>query len=174
MLNDLEIAHRRLDEMAQATSEGPLPDDTQVEGGDSSLSLLNSPLQGHTVMVVESDSQRQDNFRKSFKKAGACVLLTSDPSRALSRLHQDPKITECLIIDAEFIGRPALELFNELTDNNDTASIPAILLVDETQKKLAALAKTSDHRRVVYMPITTKQFQVLLMELLGAKAEKEG
>ena len=174
ILNDLEIACRRLTEMAQVTSEGPSPDDTQVEGGDSSLSLLNSPLRGHTVMVVESDGQRQDNFRKSFKKAGARVLLTSDPGRALSRLHQDAKIAECLIIDAEFIGRPALELFNELTDNKDTASIPAILLVDENQKKLAAHAKTSDHRRVVFMPITTKQFHVLLMELLGARAEKEG
>ena len=120
MLNDLEIAYRRLTEMAQVTSEGPSPDDTQVEGGDSSPSLLNSPLLDRTVMVVESDGQRQDNFRKSFKKAGARVLLTSDPSRALGRLQQDSKITECLIIDAEFIGQPALELFNELIDNSDT------------------------------------------------------
>ena len=174
MLNDMEIAYRRLTEMSQVTSEGPSPDDTQVEGGDSGVSLLNSPLMGRTVLVVESDGQRQDNFRKSFKKAGARVLLTSDPGRALSRLHQDAKVVECLIIDAEFIGRPALELFNDLTDNNDTASIPAILLFDETQKKLAAHAKTSDHRRVVFMPITTKQFRELLVELIGARAEKEG
>ncbi len=67
-----------------------------------------------------------------------------------------------------------MELFNELTDNNDTAAIPTVLLVDETQKKLAAHAKTSDHRRVVFMPITTKQFRDLLVELIGARAEKEG
>jgi serine/threonine protein kinase len=174
ILNDLEIAYRRLTEMSQATSEGPSPDDTQVEGGDSSPSLLNSPLLGRTVMVVESDGQRQDNFRKSFKKAGARVLLTSDPGHALRRLQQDSKITECLIIDAEFIGQPALELFNELIDNQDTASIPTILLLGEDQKKLAAHAKTSDHRRVVYMPITTRQFHDLLKELIGTKVEKEG
>jgi CheY-like chemotaxis protein len=174
ILNDLEIAYRRLTEMSQVTSEGPSPDDTQVEGGDSGISLLNSPLMGRTVLVVESDGPRQDNFRKSLKKAGARVLLTSDPGRALSRLHQDAKIAECLIIDAEFIGWPALELFNELTENNDTASIPTVLLVDETQKKLAAHAKTSDHRRVVFMPVTTKQFRELLVEIIGARAEKEG
>lgn len=174
MLNDLEIAYRRLNEMAQATSEGPSPDDTQVEGGDSSLSLLKSPLLDRTVMVVESDSQRQDNFRKSFKKAGARVLLTSDPSRALSRLHQDSKIAECMIIDAEFIGQPALELFNHLSDLDETATIPAILLLSEDQKKLAAHAKTSDYHRILFMPIANKQFQALLLELIGVKAEKGG
>ncbi len=174
ILNDLEIASRRLTEMAQAASEGPSPDDTQVEGGDSSLSLATSPLMGHTVMVVESDGQRQDNFRKSFKKAGARVLLISDPSRALGRLQQDSKIAECLIIDAEFIERPAVEMFNAMAENNDTATIPTVLLVDQTQKKLAAHAKTSDHRRVVFMPITNKQFRELLVELIGARAAKEG
>ena len=160
--------------MGQVSSEGSSPDDTQIEGGDSSLSLATSPLMGRTVLVVESDGQRQDNFRKSFKKAGARVLLISDPSRALARLHQDSKIAECVIVDAEFIGRPALDMFNALAENNDTASVPAILLVDETQKKLAAHAKTSDLHRVVFMPITTKQFRDLLVEMIGARAAKEG
>jgi len=172
MLNDLEITYKRLTDMAQVTNEASSPDDTQVEGGDSSPSLLNSPLLNRTVLIVESDGQRQDNFRKSFKKAGARVLLTSDPGRALSRLNQDPKIVDCLIIDAEFIDQPALELFNELADSNDNASLPTVLLLSEEQKKFAAHAKTSDHRRVVFMPVTTKQFNELLKELIGVKAEK--
>jgi eukaryotic-like serine/threonine-protein kinase len=173
MLNDLEVASRRLSELAQGSSEGSSPDDTQIEGGDSSLSLATSPLMGRTVLVVESDGQRQDNFRKSFKKAGARVLLISDPSRALGRLHQDPKAAECLIIDAEFIGQPAVEMFNALVENKDTASIPAILLFDETQKKLAPHAKTSEHRRVVFMPITTKQFREMLLELIGTRTAED-
>ena len=124
-------------------------------------------------MVVESDSQRQDNFRKSFKKAGARVLLTSDPSRALSRLHQDPKTVECLIIDAEFIGKPALELFNDLIENErNRIDTSLLLLLDADQKKLAAHAKTADHRRVVFMPITNKQFREMLSEMIGTKVEE--
>jgi serine/threonine protein kinase len=173
MLNDLEAAHRRLSEMSQAASDGPSPDDTQLEAGDSSLSLLNSPLLNYTVMIVEADGQMQDLFRKSFKKAGARVLLTSDPDRALSRLHQDSLKTDCVVINAELIGKPALELFNQLTEIPETAPIPAVLLLGENQKKWRSHANIRDNRRVFNMPITIKQLRNTLIELIAAKAEKE-
>ncbi len=135
MHSDLEIAYRRLNEMAHVASDRSSPDDTQVEGEDSSPSLLSSPLLGRTVMVVEADGQMQDLFRKGFKKAGARVLLTSDPGRALIRLRQDSRIVDGLVVDAELIGQPALEFFNELTESRDTAAIPLVLLLGENQKK---------------------------------------
>ena len=91
----------------------------------------------------------------------------------MSRLHQDPKVVECLVIDAEFIGQSALELFNELLDNAETASIPALLLLDPDQKKFAAHAKKSENRRVVCMPITNRQFRDMLVEMMGVKAEED-
>jgi eukaryotic-like serine/threonine-protein kinase len=172
MLNDLEMAHRRLTEMSQATGDGASPDDTQVEGGDSSLSLLNSPLQGHTVMIVEADGQMQDIFRKGFKKAGARVLLTSDPDRALSRIGQDSLKIDCVVINAELIGKPALELFNSLPENSENASLPTLLLLGDNQRKWRAHAKTSDCRRVFNMPITMKQLRNTLVELIAAEVEK--
>jgi len=173
MLNDLETAYRRLTEMSHAASEGSSPDDTKVEGGDSSPSLLNSPLLGRTVMIVESDGQMQEVFRKGFKKAGARVLLTSDPGRALHRLSQDPQVADCLVVDAEIIGLPALELFNDLAESNDTAAIPVILLVGENQTKWRPHAKVAKHRRIFKMPITMKQLRDVMAQVIDAKAEKE-
>jgi serine/threonine protein kinase len=174
MLNDLGIAYRRLNEIAQATSDKPSPDDTKIEGGDSSPSLPYCPLQDRTVMIVESDGQMQDVFRKGFKKAGARVLLTSDPRRALDRLTQAARIADCVVVNAELIGQPAVDLFNDLAENSDTASIPALLLLGENQQKWRDLAKTAAHRRVFNMPITMKQLRDTLVELIGTEAEKEG
>ena len=115
----------------------------------------------------------QELFRKGFKKAGARVLLTSDPGRALGRLRQDAKIADCLVVNAELIGLSALEMFNELPNSHETAQLPALLLLGENQKKWARQAKISPHRRVAAMPITMKQLRDTLLELLPKKKEDE-
>jgi eukaryotic-like serine/threonine-protein kinase len=176
MLADLEIAARRLQEM-QDELERPTLDDTQVEGGDSSPSRTGF-LIGYTLLVVESDSQLQDAFRRGLKKAGYKVLLTSDPDRALSRLEEDPSTADCVVLNAQLIGQPALKTFNDLAHNPKTASIAAMLLLDESQKAWKAHAKQAPHRVILDMPLTMRQLREhlgrLLLSLREAKESRAG
>ncbi|MBN2581266.1 MAG: protein kinase [Pirellulales bacterium] len=171
MLADLEIAARRLQEM-QAEQDRPALDDTQVESGDSSPSLAGVPI-GYTLLVVESDGQMQDIFRKGFKKAGYKVLLTSDPHHALSRLDGDPAAADCVVFNAQLLGQSALKAFNDLGRNGNTAHLPAVLLLDEMQKGWKAHAKLAPHRLVLDMPLKMRQLREhigrLLLSLSDAK-----
>ena len=117
-------------------------------------------------MVVESDTRLQDEFRKRFKQAGYRPLVTSDPLRAAGRLRQDTSLADCVVFDAQQIGQSALETFNKLGENQRTASLPAILLVDQGQKDWKAQAKTAKHRVVLVMPITMRQLHTAIEQLL--------
>ena len=123
-------------------------------------------------MVVESDVQMQDLFRKGFKRAGYRVLVIADPIRAASRLRQDTTVADCVLISAHQIGRPAVELFNELGEDKDTQSIPAMLLLDEDQRQWKTEAKhVARHRLLLAMPITMKQLRTALAQLAPARVK---
>ena len=115
-------------------------------------------------MVVESDVQMQDVFREGFKRAGYRVLMTTDPVRALAGSARNTW-PDCVFFNAQQIGQPALEMFNELGDDEHTGSVPAVLLLDETQKAWKSQAKTAPHRLVLSMPLTMKQLRLALAQL---------
>ena len=125
-------------------------------------------------MVVESDAQMQDIFRKGFKRAGYRVLVIADPVRAVSRFRQDPTVADCAIFNAQLIGQPALEMFNELGEDQRTQSVPAMLLLDESQQEWKSKAHAAQHRVVLAMPITMKQLRAILAQLAPAKAKVAG
>jgi len=155
MLVDLKIAAKRLRE------EG------EKGVGSSGLGKANSlPAPRHTIMVVESNSRLQDLFREQFKKAGFRVLLTSDPERALERFREEPGTAECLILNAQQIGRTALEVFNLFGEDTKIQHIPVILLVDSAQQAWKTEAITGPHRRVLQMPITVRQLREAIHQLL--------
>lgn len=95
--------------------------------------------------------------------------MIADPTRAVSRLRQDPTVADCAIFNAQLIGQPALEMFNELGENERTQSVPAMLLLDESQQHWKPNARTARHRVVLTMPITMKHLRTILAELAPAK-----
>ena len=156
MLSDLRAASRKL---ARAGTDG--------EPGDADDASFGGVGTGRSVMVVESDVGLQDAFRKWFKQAGYRPLVTSDPLRAFGRLRQDAALAHCVVFDAQKIGQTAFETFNKLSDNQRTASLPAILLVDQGQQAWKSLAKTATHRVVLVMPITMRQLHSAIEQLLA-------
>jgi len=166
MVQDLRIAEKRLlDGNSEAAEIDDRPEDGQ---GDS---LPPPPAVRHTgrsVMVVESDVQMQDLFRKSFKQAGYRVLVTADPARAAGRFRQDASVADCILFNAQQTGPPALEMFNQLGEDKRTQLVPAVLLLDESQQKWKSQAHTDRHRVVLSMPITIKQLRAALEQLLAA------
>jgi serine/threonine-protein kinase len=155
MLVDLKIAAKRLREEAE---KGP--------GASGSGKAESLPTPKHTIMVVESNSRLQDLFREQLKKAGFRVLLTSDPQRALERFRDEPSTAECLILNAQQIGRPALEVFNQFGEETKIQHVPAILLLDSAQQAWKAEANTGAHRLVLQMPITVRQLREAIYQLL--------
>jgi serine/threonine-protein kinase len=160
MVADLRVAERKL-------RDGD--DGDNSTGNASTSNAATVPDTGHSVMIVESDVNVQNLFREGFKRAGYRVLVIADPVRAVSRFRQDPVVADCAIFNAQFLGQAAVEMFNELGDNERTQAVPAILLLDETQKQWKSQAQVARHRIALTMPITMKQLRNLLAQLTSLK-----
>lgn len=165
VLADLEIAARRLDEGPAGVQE-PQEEDSEEER--AAAALVGLPQQ-RSVMIIESNTETQDAFRDALKKAGYRVLVTSDPQRALARLQEDNHVADCVVFSAELLGEAAVEAFNRLGADEGTRSLPALLLLSETQQALAQQAATADHRTVMSLPLTMKQLRGALTRLLAAR-----
>ena len=166
MYTDLRTAAKRL-------SAGNTKSEEAEETGKPTVhrrrpTALAAPDTGRSVMVVESDVQMQDLFRKSFKQAGYRVLVTVDPARAAGRFRQDASVADCVLFNAQRIGKNALKMFNELGEDERTKAVPAVLLLDESQHKWKSQAQTNRHRIVLPMPITMGQLRAALEQLLPA------
>ena len=125
------------------------------------------------VMVVESDVPMQDIFREGFKRAGFRVLMTSDPHHAASRIQQNPAAADCVIVQRAVHRRagPAACLTN-WRDDEKTRQVPAMLLLDEKQRKWKPRPVTAPHRIVLPLPITMKQLRTVVDKLLLLAASK--
>lgn len=173
MLNDLEIAARRLAESPQPSSGQPgVGNSHSAKGGkDPSAATTSAPKKQRSVMIVESNTEMQEIFREGLKRAGYRVLLTIDPGRAHERFRQEvPAVADCVVLNAQEIGLPALEAFNRFGSDLKTSFVPAVLLLDESQRKWKQQAQTDKHRVVLPMPITMKQLRFTLAKLVTIKA----
>jgi eukaryotic-like serine/threonine-protein kinase len=163
MLADLRTAAKRLAEVSPDTDENGgegSPD------GQAASSGVDAQSTGRAVMIVESDGHMQDIFRKCFKHAGYRVLVTADPGRAAGRFRQDADVANCVLFSAQQIGHHALDMFNQMGEDKRTESVPAILLLNESQMPWKSEAQTTDHRIVLSMPLTMKQLRTSVEQLL--------
>ena len=168
MLADLELAEKRLGEEPNGSNGRGSP---QPEDQPGASPQDESQEQG-AVMVVEPSTRLQDIFRDGLKKAGYRVLLTSDPLRAVERLRKEPQLAGCALFNAEELGQAALGAFNQLGEEQETRSLPAVLLLSEHQRAWKAEANTSTHRLVLFMPLTMKQLRDVLSRLICANRQE--
>ncbi|TWT90732.1 Serine/threonine-protein kinase StkP [Pseudobythopirellula maris] len=158
MLTDLKLALRRVGDGAAAgkrelaSQEGIGPDG-----------------QPRKIMVVESDTKRQDVLRDLFKRNGYRVLVSGDPNRALERFASNPQAAEVILFCAATVGADALDAFNACADDAQLRNMPAVLLLEEAQASWAAAAKTGEHRGVVTMPVKLRKLREAVLAALGAQ-----
>ncbi len=165
MLRDLKIVARKLAEDPSLVQNGL---DSQGRPTQGAVAKTYTPPEDQpSVMIVESNPQMQDIFRKGFKQAGYRVLITSDPSRALSRFQQDSTAADSVVLNAQQLGSAAVEAFNALGKDVKTNMVPTVLLLDEEQRKWKSKAKTAGHRVVLPMPITMKKLRAVLAKLVA-------
>lgn len=164
MLVDLRTLSKRL-------AEGGDMSESASDTAQDSSAALDVVDTGRSIMVVESDVNVQDVFRRSFKQAGYRVLVTADPARATGRFRQDAKVADCVLFNAQQIGPPALEMFNQMGEDKRTELVPAILLLDEKQHPWQSRARTASHRIVLTTPITMGQLRTAIEQLLPSDSK---
>lgn len=121
-----------------------------------------------TIMIVDSNPEMQDVFRKGLKKVGYRVLVVSDASRAIDRCDTNEKVADCVVFGCHSLGRSGLDAFNKFAENRNTKETPTILLLAEKQAMLANKAELGDKRVVATLPLKMKEFRGLLRNLLNS------
>lgn len=159
MLADLRMLAKRLHEKG-----GVQPGESGIGGA------LVAPGERRSVMVVESNQAMQGIFRDGLKRAGYRVLLSSDPDRALVRVRENPEAADLVILNAQELGKSAVAAFNRLAEDNRTAAIPVILLLDANQGEWKHNALLAKHRIALEMPITMKQLRGAVSGVLSFEA----
>jgi serine/threonine-protein kinase len=163
VVKDLGIAARQMSlEAQEKEEEAHRQRERERRASEAKKKQADQP----SVMVVESNSRMQDLFRDRLKRAGYRVLLTSDPERAVERFRQNDKTADCVVFNAQEVGRSALAAFNLFGEDAKIASVPVVLLADENQRHLVEEASTAEHRLVLSMPITMKQLRAALTKLI--------
>ena len=146
-----------LQKVSKKMSSGGEEDAALAEGADKS------------IMVVDSNPDLQDLFRKGLKKVGYRVLVMSDAQRAIERCDTEDKVADCVVFGCHSLGRDGLEAFNRFAQLDNTKDIATVLLLTEKQSALAKEAILDDHRVLAKMPLKMKEFRGKLRELLCAK-----
>lgn len=148
-----------------------------TETGYDAYSEEESPSiegQGWTVMLVESKLELQNAIRERLKKRGYRVLVISDPDRAIARFVSGENMpADCVVFSAHELGNAALEAFNRFAEDEHTADIPAILLVDQKQQHIIGRAKMDAHRRMLSLPLKVKELREMLRRLLATRTQRE-
>ena len=125
--------------------------------GDSAATqtVPGTPLR--TVMCLEDRPKQQDLLREYFGKHGYRVLVLSDLSRGLARLHNQPP--DCLVIMGDAFGEEALRGYTEAAAIAEARQVGVVLVLPaELADKKSQLPQT-DHAKVVQMPATLRDLR---------------
>ena len=122
-------------------------------------------------------SNRTRNCRTSSatatRKAGYRVLVTADAERALKRFLEDRGTADAVLFSAAEMGQTAIEMFNRMIDDDRTKTVPAILLLAESQADWKPRVSVAAHRLVLSLPLTIKDLRAALTTVLESAATKQ-
>ncbi len=119
-----------------------------------------------SLFVVERDERLQDALREKFKELGYRVLMAGDPLRALDRFRLQP--FQGLVIDVGTTGEDGLLIFDQIMIEAQVKKLPCagIVILSEEQANLVGRLKPRPQQAVLVRPVTMKQLQRKLAELM--------
>ncbi|MEM9185918.1 MAG: serine/threonine-protein kinase [Planctomycetota bacterium] len=162
MLNDLRVAVRRT--KSGATDAGHRAELISREGFDAE----GRPRR---IMIVESDTKRQDVMRELFKRNGYRVLVSSDPQRAQARFVDDHAAADIVMFCTSSLGRDAVDYFNKFGSDPLTKGLPSVLLLDESHGQWFSDAHVNDYRVAVRTPIKLRQLREQVLHALEGRTK---
>ena len=126
-----------------------------------------------TLMIVEVAGKSQESLQKFFVEQGFRTLPTQDPQRALMRFKTWPR-PNFLLISAQVLQDPAVELFNRFSQDPYLAKVPVLMIGSQSRQEFfLAEAKTDAFRKVLLMPFKAKSLLQLVQALLSASGALE-
>ncbi len=142
-----------------------------AEGGNmEGVQLAAVGAKQRVLMIVESNARIQDTLRTQLKQQGYRVLVTSDPQRPLQWFAGGMAPADCALFSTADLGEAALESFNAMAGNTDTARVPAVLLLGSRHRDWAEQARVSDHRATLTSPFKLQDLLDLLGKVLKPQA----
>jgi serine/threonine protein kinase len=122
-----------------------------------------------SIFVAEADIKLQDKMRESLKEQGYRVLLAADPMRALDRFRTQP--FDAFILDAGTVGDDGLHVFERLMREAKRRELrcAGLIVFSEEQAKLAERVEPKPNVAVLLRPVTIRQLQRKLEDLLSPK-----
>ncbi len=138
----------------------------RLHTSEAELAMLEEGAD-RAVMIVDSNPEMQDAFRKGLKKVGYRVLVVSDASRAIDRCDTNDKVADCVVFGCHSLGRSGLDAFNKFAELDNTKDTPAVLILADKQAELANDAELGERRVIAKLPLKMKQFRGLLRTLLA-------
>jgi serine/threonine protein kinase len=123
-----------------------------------------------SVFVVEKDERLQDGMRNGFKQMGFRVFVASDPARALDRFLLQPY--DALVLDAGTTAEDGRYTFERIIKEAERKQLPCagILILSEEQSAWASEIPQHPTVAVLVRPLTLKQLQRKLQELIPTQA----
>jgi serine/threonine protein kinase len=134
---------------------------------------MQEPEVTPSVFVLERDAHLQDVLRDKFKEKGYRVFLAIDPARALDRFRRQPY--HVLITDVGTVGEDSIFLSERILVESDRLAFPlvVILLLAEEQRHWVNRIRLRPNMGVLVQPVTLKQLNQKLKELLTARGLAE-
>jgi serine/threonine protein kinase len=122
-----------------------------------------------SIFVAEADIKLQDKMRESLKEQGYRVLLAADPMRALDRFRTQP--FDAFILDAGTVGDDGLHVFERLMRECKRRELrcAGLIIFSEEQASLAERVEPKPNVAVMLRPVTLRQLQRKLEDLLAPK-----
>jgi eukaryotic-like serine/threonine-protein kinase len=143
---------------------------TAAKTGDAGAALKYNPRRPpgvKTLYAVERNEKLKDAFREKFRAKGFTrVLISNDPTRVVDQYKTQP--FHALVMDAGSVGKDAVEVFNRVLRESDTAQLDlaAVLLLDKTQTEWAAKAITHPRGAVMIFPVAMKDLIQKIRDLV--------
>ncbi|TWU26193.1 Serine/threonine-protein kinase PrkC [Novipirellula galeiformis] len=123
--------------------------------------------EGYVVLLVESKAALQNAVRDRLKARGYRVLIIQDPNRALARFADaEEQPADCVIFGASELGADAVDAYNQFAQDEMTAGIPSILLIDRRQTHLIQAALRGSNRKMLGLPLKVRELRQALKQLL--------
>jgi eukaryotic-like serine/threonine-protein kinase len=119
-----------------------------------------------TVMLVESDTKRQDLLREALRKTGYRVLVTDDPARVVTWFEEQPDVADSVIFSAAELGDAALTSFRRFSSAAATRQVPVLLLLGPQHKKWQAEHQLAGHHVPLFVSATTTPLLAALKRLM--------
>lgn len=134
--------------------------------GQATQAQSNNSESSKTILCVEGRAKRQDVLRDYFSKHGYRLLLLSDPSRAVTRLKNNPP--DCIVMFGDSSDEDVVPHFKQALAHTRMSKTPIVLVLDsDDSDQVEELSQIAPNGKALPQPLKLRDLRVTIEELLN-------